>query len=180
MVHARECVGESRCAAVRSALDAEGWARARAAVEDGASFREVAEELGVAHTTLSRAAARAGWTVPVPPWEVGDAADADLHVTEPQGEQEPVDEPARLQIEPQGPRSEREAGAREREAWEPPEDEQSARLWHCRRCGLSGFDANRGPARAWHSQEVCDVRLARLDAALDDSPRPLDVMRCPW
>ncbi|MDP9476251.1 MAG: hypothetical protein M3R38_11325 [Actinomycetota bacterium] len=84
---------------MRSALDAEGWTRARAAVEDGASFREVADELGVAHTTLSRAAAREGWAVPAPPWEVGDATDAELHVSESQDEREPVDAPTGPQIE---------------------------------------------------------------------------------
>ncbi len=165
---------------MRSALDAEGWARARAAVEDGASFREVADELGIAHTTLSRAAARDGWTVPAPPWEVGDATDAELHVSESEEQRAPVQAPTGPQVEPQGPLGERrrEAGAQEREG--PPEDERSARLWHCRRCGLSGFDPNRGPARAWHSQEVCDARLARLDRGLDDRPRPVDVMTVRW
>ncbi len=133
--------------------------------------------MGVAHTTLSRAAARAGWTVPTPPWEVNDAAGADLHVLEPQDEREPVDEPAGPQIEPQEPLVEREREAQgwEREAGGPPEDEQSARLWHCRRCGLSGFDPNRR-GREWHTRELCDVRLARLDRGLGDSPRPLDLM----
>lgn len=95
---------------VRSALNAEGWARARAAVEDGASFREVADEMGVAHTSISRAAARDGLTVPAPPWEMADAPDADLHVSEPQDERERTRR--RLtrghKIEPQGPLGERQ------------------------------------------------------------------------
>ncbi len=162
----------------RSPLSREQWAHARAAVEDGASCREVAVELGVHHGTVSRAAKRDGWRVLPPPWVTGAAADADLHVSEPQDEREPVDAPARPQIELQGPLGERqhEAGAqgREREVWGPPEDERSARLWVCGRCKRVGYDPNR--REPWHTPESCDRRMAHLDAVLDDRPRPLDVM----
>ncbi len=171
-------------------LTAHEWRWARERAEEGFPARSIARRLDVAHSSILRAAARSGWDVA---WgreqEVDattaeevegndDAADADLHVSELQDEREPVNAPAAPQIATDEPLGERqhEAGAqgREREAWGPPEDEASARLWHCRRCGLSGFDPNRR-GREWHTREVCDARLARLDRGLDDRPRPLDL-----
>lgn len=68
-------------------------------------------------------------------------------------------------------------GAPRPELIAPPGDEQAARVWRCRRCGLRGFVPNRGPANAWHSQALCDVTVARLNAGLDHRPKPFNVMR---
>ncbi len=158
-------------------LTAHEWRWARERAKEGFSARSIARRLDVPHSTILRAAVRWGWDVA---WgREREQGGGDLGAPEAEEQQKPVDEPAGPQIEPQVSECQREAGEREREEWRPPDDEASARLWHCRRCGLSGFNPNRR-RREWHTEAICDERLARLDRGLNDSPRPLDLRRCPW
>ncbi len=164
---------------------AQDWSEAREAVEVGhESFRQVAERLGVHHTAVGRAAKREGWVLPphrpgLSAWEGiedgPEAAQTDHHTEALPGPQIDAERPIG-----DGERAVLAQGPTPQEAWGPPEDERSARLWVCARCKLVGYDPNRGEARAWHTKTVCDARIARLDRALDDRPRPLDLMRCPF
>lgn len=155
-----------------SGLSADYWRWARERAEEGFSARSIARRLGTPHSTILRGAARWGWDVA---WGRPD--------------EKPAQDDARPPSAPVSDAREPETGERSSERPEtlrspsttpapigPPGHEASARLWHCSRCRLAGFDPNRG-ARAWHSPELCDERLARLDAGLDDSPEPFDVMR---
>lgn len=134
----------------------------RSAVARGDSFREVAERLGTYHSTVARAARREGWFIPAD-------VEAAVEVTgaphrgpvvapsappTPSGQEDRPPAPQRPTVRPVV------AG--------PPGDERSARVWHCRRCGLSGFDPNRGPAREWHTQAVCDAKVECLDAGFEE------------
>ena len=156
------------------------WARDRA--EEGFSARAIARIAGVDHSTIRRTAARLGWDVswgrrregpptadPAAPESPPTGASG--AVSGPQPSSGPRDRPPA----PIAPRATpRPASVRPEPG--PPQDERSARLWHCRRCGLSGFDPNRGPSRAWHSRSVCDATVARLDVGLEGGRRE----RPPW
>ncbi len=160
-------------------------AEARRRLAAGESARAIARDLNVAASTVTRAVAReASRSV-----EHDDAsqrpAPAPSPPSAPSGPASGPATPSGHDRRPRpliGARAAPEAPPRPvpRPVLGPPDDERSARLWHCPRCGLAGFDPNRGPARAWHDQTVCDEKLARLDRALDDRPRPVDLMTVQW
>lgn len=127
--------------------------------------------MGVHHGTLSRAARRDGWVIPPPPWAAAAAQEP------PAPPSAPVSAPPTSGTTDH---SRHAAEARRRASTAtPPAAEQAAREWRCRRCGLRGFVPNRR-ADAWHSQALCDATVARLNAALDDRPKPFDVMTAQW
>lgn len=155
------------------------WARARA--EEGFAARAIARVLNVHHPKITRAAVRGGWAVPWGrPAPSPSTADPAAPESPPTGASGPASGPQ----PPPGPRDRRPGPVAPRGAPRPapvrpelgpPQDERSARLWHCRRCGLVGFDPNRG-ARAWHDRTICDAKVRRLDAGLEGTRRE----RPPW
>ncbi len=171
-------------------LSPEQWAWAKASAEAGNSARSIARRLGVHPSKVTRAAERGDW---VAAWRTGSAPGGAVAPPEAPGSGHTGEGPRGAEIDQEGV----EIGPRGPIPWAPapagqgapagrrlpspgvPDDERAARLWHCRRCGLSGFDPNRR-GREWHTDEVCDGRLRRLDAGFAAVERERPVWAMPW
>ncbi len=163
-------------------MTGEELAVARERAEAGESARSIARDLGVAASSITRAAQRLGWRVP---WgqrpTSGPPASLSANPALPGRDHtgpplpEPQIEAERPAFGPRGPIP----APRDPNAPEPPESEAAARLWVCPRCRQVGYDPNLRE-RAWHTPELCDERMARLDRVLDDRGRAIDVMTVRW